>query len=147
MQRSEVQHYDEESFLGIAPGIEGQGCINVWCQQWSPAGNDNFRWRMVKVVEPKKPLGCSSDGGPVFIAVGLFTGTAIKSRCCIGIATDFASGSSVSRRRNLPGQALLMAPRKRSACSNSNGCSKASIYGETSRIKHCSLLLFYRRIW
>lgn len=54
-QRSEVQHYDEESFLAIAPGTEGQECINPWCRQWIPADNDNFRWRTVKPVELKKP--------------------------------------------------------------------------------------------
>lgn len=55
-QRSEVQHYDEESFLAVAPGTDGQECINPWCLQWIPADNDNFRWRTVKVVEPKKPV-------------------------------------------------------------------------------------------
>ena len=53
-QRSEVQHYDEESFLAIAPGTDGQECTNLWCQQWIPADNDNFRWRTVEVVAPPK---------------------------------------------------------------------------------------------
>ena len=53
-QRSEVQHFDEESFLATAPRTEGQECINPWCLQWIPADNDNFRWRTVKVVEPTK---------------------------------------------------------------------------------------------
>lgn len=51
-QRSEVQHYDAESFLAIAPGTDGQECINPWCQQWIPADNDNFRWRTTEVVGP-----------------------------------------------------------------------------------------------
>jgi hypothetical protein len=51
-QRSEVQHADEESFLATAPGTDGQECIVLWCLQWIPADNDNFRWRTVE-ARPK----------------------------------------------------------------------------------------------
>lgn len=47
----------------------------------------------------------------------------------------------------LRGRAMPPQPRRQSLCSNSSGCSRASIYGEIPLIKRCISLRFHRGIW